>query len=293
MSRFAPRPTRFALVADDFALTPGVSRAILDLLGRGRLSGTGIMANRPHWPSFAADLRAFDGAADLGLHLNLTLGAPITGRSPVRGGGDTLPAFGALAKAAFTGGLDAAALRDEILAQVDACADGLGRLPDFMDGHQHAHVLPGVRHALLDAVARRWPHDARPWLRDPFDTPGTVLARGVAVPKALVIAALSVGWRRQAANAGCETNRGFAGVSPFDPARDFGADMARFLSVPGPAHLVMCHPGFVDDELGRIDPVVATRPQEHAWLAGDGFPELLAKSRMERVRFAALQGDHP
>ncbi len=57
MSRFDPRPTRFALVADDFALTAGVSRSILELLALERISGAGAMTNRPHWPALASALR--------------------------------------------------------------------------------------------------------------------------------------------------------------------------------------------------------------------------------------------
>ena len=293
MSRFSPRPTRFALVADDFALTQGVSRSILDLLALGRLTGAGAMTNRPHWRALAPALRAFADTADIGLHLNLTLGAPLGGRSPVRGADEALPAFGPLARAAFTGGLDRGILSDEVLRQVDAFADASGQLPAYVDGHQHVHVLPGVRAALLDAVGRRWPKGERPWLRDPFDTPGHVLARGGAVAKALVIAVLSTGWRRQAARAGCETNRGFAGVSPFDPSRDFGTDFAGFLAAPGPAHLVMCHPGHLDDELASLDPVVATRPLEHEFLSSGRFAALVEEARMEPCRLSDIVRDEP
>ncbi len=288
MSRFQPRPTRFALVADDFALTQGVSRSILDLLALRRITGTGAMTNRPHWRALAPALREFADTADIGLHLNLTVGAPLGGRSPVRGAGDDLPPFGRLARAAFAGGMDRRILSDEVLRQVDAFAEAYGRLPAYIDGHQHVHVLPGVRAALLDAIARRWTDGAGPWLRDPFDTPGHVLARGGAVAKALVIALLSAGWRRQAERAGCATNRGFAGVSPFDPTRDFGEDFAGFLAAPGPAHLVMCHPGHVDDELATLDPVVATRPLEHAFLASGRFAALVEEARMEPCRLSEL-----
>ena len=288
MSRFQPRPTRFALVADDFALAAGVSQAILDLLAQGRLSGTGVMANRPHWRGLAAALRDAAGPADVGLHLNLTLGDPLGGRSPLRGGGESLPRFGELARAAFTGGLDGAALGDEVTRQVAAFADAYGELPAFIDGHQHVHVLPGVRAAVLQAVGRFWREADRPWLRDPFDTPGHILVRGAAVGKALVIAALAAGWRRQAAGAGCPTNRGFSGVSAFDPAGDFTADLARFLVAPGAAHLVMCHPGHVDDELAMLDPVVATRPLEYAVLAGEAFPPILANAGLTLAPMSVL-----
>ncbi len=37
------------LIADDYAMTAGVSRGILRLLEHGRIPGTGAMTNRPHW----------------------------------------------------------------------------------------------------------------------------------------------------------------------------------------------------------------------------------------------------
>ena len=38
----------------------------------------------------------------------------------------------------------------------------------------------------------------------------------------------------------------------------------------------MCHPGFVDETLVALDPLTHQREREHAFLAGDAFPELLA-----------------
>ena len=35
------------LIADDYGLSPGVSDAILDLIGRGRLTGTSCMTGFP------------------------------------------------------------------------------------------------------------------------------------------------------------------------------------------------------------------------------------------------------
>ena len=38
----------------------------------------------------------------------------------------------------------------------------------------------------------------------------------------------------------------------------------------------MCHPGFVDAELQRLDPLTTLREQEYAYFAGDDFPAVLA-----------------
>lgn len=263
------QPRAFVLCADDFALTPGVSRGILSLAEQGRLSATGAMTNRPHWPLFAPALKALDGVVQAGVHLNLTLGAPL-GSMPRLAPAGVLPAFGALARAALTGRLPVDEVAAEIERQLDAFTAAFGRGPDFVDGHQHVHVLPGVRAALIAALARRG-FAGKLWLRDPSDSLAAILTRRVAAPKALVIAALSGGFARAARRAGFALNEGFAGVSPFDPRRDFGSDFRRFLLAPGRRHLVMCHPGEVDAELHALDPVVATRPQELAFLASDRF----------------------
>lgn len=254
----------FVLCADDFAMTAGVSRSILELLAAGKLSATGAMTNRPHWPRLAGELAAFSGEADLGLHLNLTCAAPLAAMPTVAPTG-TLPKLGELAPLALRSGAARAEIAAEIARQLDAFEQHLGRAPDFVDGHQHVHVLPGIRRAVLDALSIRYPAGSV-YLRDPSDAITSIRARGVAVGKALTVAGLATGLRAAAARRGIPTNRGFSGFSPFDPRRDFAEDLTAFLVRPGPAHLVMCHPGHVDDELIALDPVVATRPLEHAAL---------------------------
>lgn len=262
----------FVLCADDFALTEGVSRSILELLAAGRLSATGAMTNRPHWQRLASELAAFSGKADLGLHLNLTCAAPLVAMPTVAPSG-TLPKLGELAPLALRSGAARAEIGAEIARQLDAFEQHLGRAPDFVDGHQHAHVLPGIRHQVLDALVARYPAGSV-YLRDPSDSIAAIRARGVAVGKALTVAGLATGLRHAAARRGIPTNRGFSGFSPFDPRRDFARDLEAFLVQPGPAHLVMCHPGHVDDELVTLDPVVATRPLEHAALMTFAPPSL-------------------
>jgi chitin disaccharide deacetylase len=273
--------TRFVLCADDFALTEGVSRSILELLELGKISATGAMTNRPHWKRLAGELSRFSGSADLGLHFNLTCAAPLGPMARVAPGGE-FPRLGDLARAAASSAAARAEIRAEIERQLDAFENALGRAPDFVDGHQHVHVLPGVRRAVLTAIQRRY-REGSVYLRDPADSPSAIRERGVAVGKALVIAGLALGLRSQALRRGIKVNRGFSGVSPFDPARDFAADLRRFLIRPGPAHLVMCHPGHVDDELLGLDPVVATRPQEHAVLKDFVPPQGFAIARFSAL----------
>ena len=57
---------------------------------------------------------------------------------------------------------------------------------------------------------------------------------------------------------------------------DFETLMPHFLDGLPDGGLVMCHPGFVDDVLISLDPLTDQREREHAFLAGDRFPALLA-----------------
>ena len=60
-----------------------------------------------------------------------------------------LPAFGRVLRGALSGRLPLAEIADEFRRQIDAFAAAMGREPDFLDGHQHVHAFPGVRHALF------------------------------------------------------------------------------------------------------------------------------------------------
>jgi chitin disaccharide deacetylase len=260
------------LCADDFALTEGVSRAILDLAQAGRVSATSAMTSRPWWPRLAPALREFDGRLAVGLHLNLTLGAPL-GAMPRLAPGGVFPDLSRVLRQALLGRLSRGEIGSEIDRQLTALETALGRPPDFVDGHQHVHVLPGIRAELLAALERRGWRGV--WLRDPSDRPGAILTRRVAIGKALTVRALASGFAQAARTAGFAVNDGFSGFSAFDPAGDVAADFARAFESLGPRPVVMCHPGHVDAELAALDPVVATREREYAYLASEAFGELL------------------
>ncbi|MBV8448716.1 MAG: ChbG/HpnK family deacetylase [Hyphomicrobiales bacterium] len=274
---------RFVLCADDFALSEGVSRSILALLREGRVTATSAMTNRENWPIAAPRLREFVGKADLGVHLNLTCGNSLGVMSRFAPTG-AMPRFGRVLWAALSGRLPLAEIADEFRRQIDAYAAAMGREPDFLDGHQHVHAFPGVRDALFTALeglglARRL------YVRDPADRVGAIARRRLCVGKAMVIATLARQFGKELRARSIAANTSFAGVVPFDPRRDYGADFARFLVEPGERHLVMCHPGEIDEELERADPVSATRPQEALFLGSSAFLEVLAKLDAAPARF--------
>ncbi|KAF0227797.1 MAG: hypothetical protein FD175_2503 [Beijerinckiaceae bacterium] len=277
---------RFILTADDYAMTPAVSRGILALLEAGRISATGAMTNRPSWPEAARELRSFEGNADLGVHINLTCGAPLTAADGLAAGG-ILPKLGPLLARALAGRVPQDVVEREIGAQLTAFEDAMGRMPDFIDGHQHIHAMPGIRRAFAAVMARRYP-DAKPYVRDAADRFGPINARGRHARKAMIVAGLARPFGARLRELGFALNQGFSGFSAFDPQADYGADFASYLLAPGKAQLVMCHPGAVDDELRALDPATDSRPQEVAYFLSNRFIENCDAASMRPARFSEL-----
>ena len=181
----------FALCADDYAIAPGVSRGILEALDAGALTATSVMTTSPWWPDSADALLPHAQRADIGLHLNLTLGSPL-GPMPQFAPTGLFPPLGNLLLRMRR--LPDQEISDEIDRQCDRFEAALDRAPDHVDGHQHVHVLGPIRRLLVAALKRRgW----RPWLRNSGDRPMRILRRRIAVRKAMGLAALAHGFRAE------------------------------------------------------------------------------------------------
>ncbi|PWS15258.1 hypothetical protein DKP79_28910, partial [Klebsiella pneumoniae] len=73
--------------------------------------------------------------------------------------------------------------------------------------------------------------------------------------KGLLLDMMSAGFRKRATALGVPVNPGFAGSYDFSTDPDFTTLFAKFLDGLPDGGVVMCHPGFVDDELKALDPL--------------------------------------
>ena len=240
------------LCADDFAVSRPVSETIAELAATGKLNATGCMTLMPGWMDDAALLRDLPSHVSIGLHLTLTQERPLTDMPHFAPDGQ-LPEIDPLTRLAGRRQLPLEEIAAEIAAQFDAFTAAMGRAPDFVDGHQHSHALPGIRDIVLFETAQRAP-DA--WVRDCVDRVDAMLARPF-VGKAIGSAYHSRGLRRAAARYRLRCNDSFAGH--YDFASDYKSLFPRFLRRPAGMHLVMCHPG-AGARPG--DAIAAARPRE-------------------------------
>jgi predicted glycoside hydrolase/deacetylase ChbG (UPF0249 family) len=270
---------RIWLCADDYGISPGVNRAIRDLIENGRLNATSVMVvgpaiGRDEVSALKAAAQANPRCA-IGLHATLTAPfRPLTMHfRPIEGG--LFLAHPKLLRRGLMAGLDFELIHTELVVQLAAFADLFGRPPDFVDGHQHVQLYPVVREAFLAAVKEAAP-DA--WVRQcGRDRPWT---ERLDSPKALVLDILSAQFRRRAARTRLAFNPAFAGAYNFSKAPEFGALMQQFLQGMCEAGVVMCHPGIVDDVLISLDPLTVQREREYEFLRGEQFLPLLAASEV-------------
>jgi chitin disaccharide deacetylase len=276
----------FALCADDFALSPGVTRGIVEAMAAGRLTATSAMTTQKNWPQAAQAFRDLKPDADLGLHFNLTLGGPLGPMTSFAPDG-AFPAMNAIVPAAWRGALPRAEIREELRRQLDAFEESYGAPPDFVDGHQHVQVLPGIADDLIAELSSRG-LAGKTWLRDSADRPRRIFARGKHWGKALTVAGLARGFRTKARAAGFALNDGFSGFSDFDPKTDYAEDFASYLRAPGRKPLIMCHPGHVDAELERLDPVTFSREAELDFLLSRHFLDILGAAGARLARLSKM-----
>ena len=218
----------FVLCADDYGIAPGVNRAIEHLIELRRVTATSAMVTMPCWKRDAPGLAALARAtgAQVGLHLTLT---EQRSASPARGLAQDgrLPSLRSLLLRALAKRLPAAAVAEEIRAQFDAFEDVWGAPPAFVDGHQHVHLLPTVREALIAEILRRYAPGTL-WVRDCRETVQRIRARGVGVRKALFLRRLGRGLKAALLAHGIAHNQGICPRADFRAGQGlddyFGAD---------------------------------------------------------------------
>ncbi|WP_417581211.1 ChbG/HpnK family deacetylase [Nitrincola sp.] len=255
------------LCADDFGLAADINEGILQLLEQQRLSAVSCMTCLPHWNSSASVLHAFQAKTAIGLHFNLT-------ELP-----RALP-LGRLMQQSLTGRLDHSWVRDELQRQLDDFENVLGCRPDFVDGHQHVQVFPGVRQVLIEVLQARYTGQ-QPWVRRV--APG--LTGHDALFKALVLRLMSTGFATQMRRQQLPLTQAFAGLYSLNPDADFASLLHGWINQLPDGGLIMCHPGATGKSATGL---ALTRQRELTYLSSDSFLSRLQQQAINLTSTPAL-----
>ena len=274
---------RLIVNADDFGLSAGVNRGILEAHVAGVVTSASLMVNTPAFAVAAAAARQAPSLS-VGLHLNLTVGAPVSPPQTVPSlcvrDGRLLP-LRHLVTRALTGRLVASDVEGECAAQM-ARARAAGVRITHLDGHLHAHALPGVW-APVVAAARAAGIDV---VRVPLEPALSIAWRPLAaVGQVLLNAAHRLATREGVVPRHAQHFRGFA----LTGRRDFAEGLLTLLDrlEPGVTEL-MVHPGYPDAELAQWARYVSGRERELAALVSPEVRARLQGGDIELVDFRAV-----
>ena len=206
---------RLIVNADDFGLTPGVSAGILAAARHGIVTSTTMLVTVDIGNEWLARLR--DSGLGVGLHVNFTLGRPLTrGRSLVDGEGRFVRDARRAAARAAVGDVER-----EVEAQIERFRRLLGRAPTHLDTHHHVGLLSPVRETVMDAARR---------LRTPVRSQN---------PEA----------RARARTVGLRTPDHFFGESGPDAYWSLARTLGHLRGLPAGVSEFMGHPGWCDPAL--------------------------------------------
>jgi hopanoid biosynthesis associated protein HpnK len=247
---------RLIVNADDFGLTAGVNRGIVEAHSAGIVTSTTLMANS----------RAFDNAVQLaqsnpklsvGCHVVLIDGSPLLDADKVPSlmdpgnPGHFRQNIGGFALRALSGRLAADEIEIEATAQIRKLQSA-GIQVSHIDTHKHTHMFPQVLRPLLRAARAR----GVPAIRNPF---GRLVFSQVARHPALWKRYSQVGllntWQgkflRVVAAAGMITTDGSLGVVATGALND---QMLQFIleTLPEGTWEFVTHPGYNDADLESV-----------------------------------------
>lgn len=279
--------------ADDFGLTPGVNRSIVELHRAGVLSSATLMATGAFLDDAVALARSTP-TLEIGCHVVLVDGLPVLPAAQIPSlcpNGECFRAkLGRFAADVHLGRIRSEEIEAEATAQIRRLQQA-GLRVSHVDTHKHTHLFPRVLRPLLQA-ARACGVRA---IRNPFEPAWAVRATpGASLLRRLQISFLGSHRRsflRQVQQAGLVTPAGTLGVLATGTANVAGALASLLAALPAGTETweLVCHPGYPDEHLDRVTTRLrASRAQEHAALL-----EQIPRAKVKLSAWRELHGTVP
>lgn len=290
---------RLIINADDFGLTLGVNRAIVEAHEHGVVTSATLMANGQAFGD-AVSLARARPRLGVGCHIVLVDGAPLLGQEEVRslldGGGsrsggphfrEGVASFGALA---LLGRLAENEIEAEAAAQIRKL-QAAGIPVTHVDSHKHTHLFPRVLRPLLRAAASCGVKA----IRNPFERiQGSQLAASPSLWRRWIevgaLRGLARQFREAVREAGIATPDGTLAIVATG-SLDEGLLRLMVEHLPDGTWELVCHPGYNDGDLQAVRTRLReSREQELRILTSAPTRDLLAANGIEVVSFRELAG---
>jgi hopanoid biosynthesis associated protein HpnK len=272
--------------ADDFGLTAGVNRAIVELHRSGSLTSTTLMA-RAEATAEAVMLAKSEPALGVGCHVVLVDGDPVLEANALPTLADVRtgqlhPTLGAFLKRLLSGRVRSEEIEAEAVAQIQQL-QASGVQLTHIDTHKHTHMFPAVLRPVLRAARAAGIRAVRNPFEPAWSVRATAGAPWVRRTEVRLLRTLEPAFRRIVAEEGFTTTDGALGVLATGTLD--AATVASLLNaLPEGRYELVAHPGYNDAALKRARTrLLASREVERAALeTARTFPDI------ELISFAAL-----
>jgi len=280
--------------ADDLGWAEGVNRGIAETHRNGIVTSASLLANGAAFQSGVELARTTPGLG-VGLHLNLSDGAPVAGRELVttlvneRGELQGKPESLLLRLARRSVLLEE--VEREWDAQIQKVRD-CGIALTHLDGHKHVQMLPGLfeialrlakKHGIAAVRVSHEESSLRAALSTGAKQKGTVVMKQGVQARGLKLLAPDA--REQADRAGIATADYFCGIAQTGELTREG--VLRLIEIlPEGTTELMCHPGYVDAELrNSATRLQASRQAEVEILTDTGIRNLVASQGIRLIDY--------
>jgi len=285
---------RLIVNADDFGLTQGVNRAIVEAHDRGIVTSATLMANGQAFAD-ASQRAASTSRLSIGCHIVLVDGLPVlgSGQTPSLSNGKSnhrrfYESLSGFVLRAVSGGIDADEIEAEATAQIRKL-QAAGIVVSHLDTHKHTHIFPQVLRPLLQAAQACGVRA----MRNPFGPVHvSIVARSPSLwkqfGKVTVLRRLGKAFRKSVTAADMLTPDGTVGIVATGAmnVRLFQSIVDR---LPEGTWELVCHPGYNDAELDTIRTRLReSRVQELQLLTSSEAREILDRSGVQLISYHEL-----
>jgi hypothetical protein len=275
------------LSADDFGISPGISKSICMLAGKKRISATSVMVVFDDSNIYHRPLLEHKSYIDIGLHFVLTETPPLLSSDKIpslTGKGGDFFKMSQFMKRAWLGRINGNEVFAELTAQYNKFIEYFGVEPDFIDGHHNAHQCPVVRNEVIRFITNIG-IEKKVYLRNTAHQ-WTAILKGSDILKTVFISMPGIIFRRKLLAGGLRTNMSFGGVYSLNHSGDFEKRIKQFFLLAAQKNaVIMIHPGTADSILAQRDSFCEGRRIEEQVLLQDSFNSFLEENNISLSKF--------
>lgn len=233
--------------ADDVGVSTASSDAIAELAAKGALTGCSVVFNMEGARELAVALKGANADLDIGAHINITEGKPLSGASAARSLTDSnglFPGLDKFLKRWLSGRARIGEIRREIECQIEAAFSSGVEIIN-VDSHHNIHLIPGIAAVAAEIAGSR----GVKWMRP---SAAEVINENRLHPKNMKYAMFNlftVEARKEFGARGMKMPDRVVQIKRAPDRLDFSALVSDIKKAGGGVVELVCHPSVYDESL--------------------------------------------